>query len=206
MVPVVVIGEPETENSDGAAKLTLVTVPAGGFTQLAFAPSVPSTFVAFPDCDGRSAFNASVAVVPPVPPFATGKTPETSAVARSTASLVEPVDLNVVASMEPPAARIEAPLPTDIAALTFVPVVILPNAGLAALTVDHVGVDPGPLLVRTCVDVPGSPFRKSGLDVPDKFTPACEERTPVPVVEILPELAMSSPAALGESVEPDRCQ
>ncbi len=57
----------------------------------------------------------------PVPPLATGKTPATSDVFKSTASVVEPVPINLFDSTVPPPKAIVAPDPTVIVAVVFVP-------------------------------------------------------------------------------------
>ncbi len=60
-----------------------------------------------------------------VPPLATGRTPETSAVAKSTAFVAEPLPLKTDDSTMPdPESRIDAPVPTVIVAAVLAPVVI----------------------------------------------------------------------------------
>ncbi len=60
----------------------------------------------------------------PVPPLEIGNKPATSEVAKSTASVVEPVPSKTFASIVPPPNKIEEPEPTVIVAVEFVPVEI----------------------------------------------------------------------------------
>ena len=78
MEPLLVIGPPENVMPvEPPATLILVTVPEVGVVQLVFVPSVWRALFAFPDWEGSNAFNAAVAVVWPVPPFAIGSEPVT---------------------------------------------------------------------------------------------------------------------------------
>src|ERR1700733_10583563 len=77
-VPEVVTGDPETENSAGAASATLVTVPEPETVcQLAFVPLVCKNIPALPPCDGSRLLIAPDWVVAPVPPLAIPTVPVT---------------------------------------------------------------------------------------------------------------------------------
>ena len=71
IVPEVVTGLPDTENPEGTAISTLVTVPVPVVTvpQLVFVPSVVRYLPLFDVWLGTSALNPAFAVVCPVPPF-----------------------------------------------------------------------------------------------------------------------------------------
>jgi hypothetical protein len=117
-----------------------------------------------------------------VPPLAIGTVPDTSAVAKSMALVVEPLPIYWFAVNVPvPVAASVAPLPTIIDALVFVPLVIELNASVDAGVV-HVGV-PAPFEVSTWPDVPAA-VKSYAVPVPYTTAPAVGV-----AVEFVPPLA-----------------
>src|ERR1043166_5780190 len=106
IVPDVVTGDPETENSDGAASAILVTVPLPALTQLTFVPSVVSTLPLLLDCEGNKLLIAFVWEVAPVPPLVMASVPP---------SVIVPDDVigppDVVSPVVPPSTSTEVTVP-----------------------------------------------------------------------------------------------